>query len=75
MTIDNTHCTGTDVKRKKLIFIVMVVGQGIVEEGLVSFCSSKRDRVLVGLCNLDRTSLLRSGGRRACRQLSAGTFA
>ena len=45
--------------------LFLVVGQGVVEEGLVSFLV-KGTGYLVGLRNLDRTSLLRSGGRRAC---------
>ena len=50
MIIDNTHCTETDVKHNMLILtLFLVVSQGIVDEGLVSFCSSKRDRVFSGV--------------------------
>ena len=50
MTIDNTHCTGTYIEHNMLILtLFLVVSQGIVEEGLVSFCSSKRNRVLGGV--------------------------
>ena len=53
------------IYNKMQLHTVLEVGQGIVKEGLIFFSS----RVL-GILRAYVISLLRSGGRRICRQLS-----
>ena len=48
------------------------MGQGVVEEGLMSFGSGVGTGHFWGLRSLERTSLVHSGGRRVCGQILIG---